>query len=257
MQINNNIDGLVILGSTGEANLLTNREKENMIEFVIKEVNNRTKIIIGTSAITTIDVIHNTKFAMNSGATAVLISPPSYIKPSQEGIIEYYKDILKNTDIPIIIYNIPSRTGCNIEIETVIELNNYNNIIAIKEASGSMNYISELSTRCDICILSGNDDLILPIMSLGGHGCISVLSNLYPDKIKKLVDSCNNYKYNEAQYIHNEYYELIKNLFIEPNPVCIKYILCKKNIIKYDTIKKPLTNINKNNKLLLENCIKN
>ena len=94
-------------------------------------------------------------------------------------------------------------------------------------------------------------------MSLGGKGCISVLSNLYPDKIKKLVDSCNNYKYNEAQYIHNEYYKLIKNLFIEPNPVCIKYILCKKNIIKYDTIKKPITYINKNNKLLLESCIKN
>jgi len=255
IQINNNIEGIVILGSTGEANLLTLKEKEDIIKFVTKIVNKRTKIIIGTSAITTLDVINNTKLAINYGADAVLISPPSYIKPSQEGIKQFYTDILNETNIPIIIYNIPSRTGCNIEVETVIELNRYKNIVAIKEASGSMNYISELTTRCDISILSGNDDLILPIMSLGGIGCISVLSNLYPGEIKKLVDSCNNNKYKEAQLIHNKYYKLIKNLFTEPNPVCIKYILNKKNLIKYDYIKKPLTVITGENKLVLDNII--
>ncbi|MCX7770890.1 MAG: 4-hydroxy-tetrahydrodipicolinate synthase [Proteobacteria bacterium] len=223
-QIEKGIDGIVPCGTTGEAPTLSYDEHKKVIELTVKHVKKRVPVIAGTGANSTDEAIELTEFAKKAGADGALLVCPYYNKPTQEGLYRHFKKIAETIDIPIILYNIPGRTGVNMLPETVARLAKIPNIVGIKEASGSLEQVTEIirSTNEDFVVLSGDDAMTLPMLALGGKGVISVASNIIPDKIAKMVSLYLNKKVEEAKKIHYEYYDLMKALFIETNPVPVK-----------------------------------
>ncbi|MCK9225445.1 MAG: 4-hydroxy-tetrahydrodipicolinate synthase [Candidatus Muirbacterium halophilum] len=226
-QIENGVDGLVILGTTGETPTLTNSEKEEIITKSISIINNRVKVIIGTGTNNTKTTIENTQMAEKYGADGALIVTPYYNKPSQKGIYEHFKKIIENTDIPIIVYNIEGRTGRNIDVNTLIKISELDNIVGVKEASGNINQMGDVINEIsrlnpDFSVMSGDDGLTLPLMSMGGHGVISVVSNLVPAEMKSLVLYAEAGNFEKARNIHYRLLPLFKGAFIETNPQPIK-----------------------------------
>lgn len=226
-QIENEVDAIIVCGTTGESATMTEDERKETIKFVIDTVNGRTKVIAGTGSNNTQSAIKMSKYAESIGADGVLVVTPYYNKTTQEGLIEHYKAIANSVSLPIIMYSVPSRTGVNINPETCLELSKVENIVAIKEASGNLSQIAKIAHLCkdNLTIYSGNDDQIIPIMSLGGKGVISVLSNVMPkythDMTKKYLEG--NQK--EASKMQIEVIDLINALFIEVNPTPVKYAL--------------------------------
>lgn len=202
-------------------------EKKSVIEFSVKIANGRVPIIAGTGGNNTKDVISMSKYAENVGADALLLVTPYYNKTTQKGLIAHYSKIAESVEIPIILYNVPSRTGINIDPETCFELSKIPNIVAIKEASGNISQVAKISNLCkdELAIYSGNDDQIVPILSLGGLGVISVLSNIYPKFVHDLVMDylTGNWQKACASQIYS--IPLINALFSEVNPIPIKYAL--------------------------------
>lgn len=228
-QLKNKIDAIIVCGTTGEAATLSKNEKEELIKFTIKYVNKQVPVIAGTGSNNTKKAIQMSKFAQEAGADGVLIVTPYYNKTTQEGLVKHYSEIAKNITIPIIIYNVPSRTGVNILPETCKELSKISNIVAIKEASGNISQVAKIAQLCkdDLNIYSGNDDQILPILSIGGIGVISVLSNIKPKEAHEIVK---NYMEGETKKAKEEFIEnipLINSLFCEVNPIPVKYALKK------------------------------
>ena len=232
-QIENEIDAIIVCGTTGESATMSEEERKETIKFVIDKVNGRTKVIAGTGSNNTKSAIKMSKYAERVGADGILIVTPYYNKTTQEGLIEHYTAIAKSVSLPIIMYSVPSRTGVNINPETCLELSKIDNIVAIKEASGNLSQIAKIAHLCkdNLTIYSGNDDQIIPIMSLGGKGVISVLSNVMPkythDMTKKYLEG--NVK--EASEMQIESIDLINALFIEVNPTPVKYAL---NLMGYN-----------------------
>ena len=187
-QIEEGIDGLVVCGTTGEASTLTDDEHREAIEFAVKRVNGRVPVIAGTGSNDTAYALELTKFACSVGVDGVLVVTPYYNKATQKGLVKMFTQIADASTVPVILYNVPSRTGVNIAPATVAELAEHPNINAIKEASGNISQIAEVAALCGdkINIYSGNDDQVIPIMSLGGKGCISVLSNLLPKESSEM-----------------------------------------------------------------------
>ena len=181
-QIENEVDSIIVCGTTGEASTMTKEEKKQTIKFAIDTVNKRAKVIAGTGSNNTLDAIEMSKHAESIGADGLLIVTPYYNKTTQKGLIAHYSEIAKFVSIPIILYNVPSRTGVNILPETCFELSKIENIVAIKEASGNISQVAKIANLCgdNLSIYSGNDDQIIPVLSLGGIGVISVLSNVMP-----------------------------------------------------------------------------
>ena len=179
-QIQKNVDAIIVCGTTGESSTMTTEEKKHAIECAVKTANGRIPIIAGTGGNNTKQVIENSKLAESLGVDGLLIVTPYYNKCTQKGLVEHYKVIAQSVSLPIILYSVPSRTGVNIEPKTCLELSKIENIVAIKEASGNISQVAEIAHLCgdDLHIYSGNDDQILPILSLGGLGVISVLSNV-------------------------------------------------------------------------------
>lgn len=248
-QIKNEIDAIIVCGTTGESSTMSEDEKKNVIKYAINKIDKRTKVIIGTGSNNTKTAVEISKYAEQEGADALLIVTPYYNKTTQSGLIAHYKKIAENVNIPIIVYNVPSRTGVNILPETCLELSKINNIVGIKEASGNISQIAKISSLCgdNFDIYSGNDDQIVPILSLGGKGVISVLSNIMPKYTHDMVYKYLNGEVKEATKMQLEVLELIEILFSETNPIPIKYAL---NLMGYNygIPRLPLVELSKKNK---------
>lgn len=257
-QIENNVDAIIVCGTTGEASTMTTEEKIATIKCAVKTSNGRVPIIAGTGGNNTKQVIEYSKMVETLGVDGLLVVTPYYNKCTQDGLIEHYKEISKNVSLPIILYSVPSRTGVNIEPKTCLELSKIENIVAIKEASGNLSQVAEIAHLCgdNLHIYSGNDDQVLPVLSLGGIGVISVLSNVMPKYTHDMVYNFLNGNINVAAKMQLDAIPLINALFSEVNPIPVKAAL---NILGFDygIPRLPLTKMNdKKEKILKEQLLK-
>ena len=223
-QIENGINALVVCGTTGEASTLTDAEHKDCISFVVKQAKGRVPVIAGAGSNDTAYAISLTKHACDAGADALLVVTPYYNKATQKGLVRMYNEIADASDKPIILYNVPSRTGVGFEPETYLALADHPNIVGIKEANGNLSKITEtfalLGDKLDI--YSGNDDQITSIMSLGGKGVISVLSNLLPAETAQMCRYALDGNFKAATELQLKYIPLVKSLFCEVNPIPVK-----------------------------------
>lgn len=223
--IKNGTSGIVPCGTTGESATLSIEEHERVIEIVVKKTKGRIPVIAGTGSNSTEEAIILTKAALSAGADASLQVAPYYNRPTQKGLYEHFKAIAKAVNIPIVLYNIASRTGVNIEPETISRLAvDCPNIVAVKEASGNLEQMSRVKAVCpkDFDLLSGDDALTLPVLSIGGMGVISVVANIVPKEAAQLVTEFEKGNISKAQQIHYKLLPLIKAMFIETNPIPVK-----------------------------------
>ena len=209
-------------GTTGESATLTHEEHERVISEVVQQVRGRIPVVAGTGSNSTREALRLTHYAKKAGANAALIVTPYYNKPTQEGLYRHYKALAEGVDIPIVVYNVPSRTGVSISPETVARLGEFKNVVAIKEASGSLDQVSDILRLCKITVLSGDDSLTLPILSLGGKGVVSVAANIVPGDTARLVDSFLKGDTSGAVRLHHKLFPLCKAMFIETNPIPVK-----------------------------------
>jgi dihydrodipicolinate synthase (EC 4.2.1.52) len=220
--IENGTNAIIPCGTTGESPTLTHKEHGDVVGKVIETANGRVPVIAGTGSNNTSEAISLTRHAKEAGADGSLIITPYYNKPTQQGLYDHYKAILEEVDIPIIIYNVPSRTGVSISPETVARLFEFKNIVAIKEATGDIDQASQILTLCDIIVLSGDDSLTLPIMSVGGKGVVSVLANIIPREVSEFVSNILKGEIENSQRLHKSLFSLCKAMFIETNPIPVK-----------------------------------
>jgi len=224
-QTKNGIHGLVPVGTTGECATLSYEEHNRVIEVVVDAAGGKVPVLAGTGSNSTWEAVMLTKHAKEVGADGALVVVPYYNKPTQAGLYQHFKRIAEEVDLPIVIYNIPSRTGVNMLSETMAKLAKLKNIVGVKEASGDLKQIAriiELTRGEDFMVSSGDDSLTLEIMKLGGVGVISVASNIVPDKVVKLVDACRSGNLKTAKKIDDELAPLVRTLFIETNPGPVK-----------------------------------
>ena len=223
-QIARGIDAIVVAGTTGEAATLDHDEHCQIMKYAVEKIAGRVPMIAGTGSNDTAYGIELSKYACEVGADALLLVTPYYNKATPKGLIKSFLETADATDKPIILYNVPSRTGCNISLPVYRELAKHERIVAVKEASGNMSAIAELIAECGDCydVYSGNDDQIVPIMSLGGKGVISVLSNVMPEETHRMTQLCLDGDYKSAAELQLKYLKLINALFCEVNPVPVK-----------------------------------
>ncbi len=222
-QIDNAIDALIICGTTGEAATMPDKEHLSVIEYSVKKVSGRVPVIAGTGSNDTAHCVELSKEAENLGADGLLISTPYYNKCTQKGLMMHYDKIMEKTSAPIILYNIPGRTGMNYKIETIKELAKADQIVAVKEASGDISYLTDLVHDVpEIDVYSGNDDMIVPLLSLGGKGVISVLSNVCPKETHDLCQKFFDGDVKGSLKLQLDYLDLIHALFIDVNPIPVK-----------------------------------
>jgi 4-hydroxy-tetrahydrodipicolinate synthase len=248
-QIAVGVDGVVAVGTTGESPTLTHDEREEVIRFTIQNANKRCLVLAGTGSYSTRDAIESTRAAQRLGIDGALLVAPYYNKPSQEGLFRHFKAIAESTDLRVMLYNIPGRCGVDIGAETVSRLAAAcSNIVSIKEASGSVDRVSELRARLPetFTILSGDDGLTLPFMSVGAVGVVSVASNLLPAEICELAQSFMSGDCKRAERLHRKLYWLFKDLFIEPNPVPVKTALAWRGLMSAE-VRLPLCEMTKAN----------
>lgn len=221
-QISGGTDAIVICGTTGESATLSGEEHMDCIRYAIDKVNKRIPVIAGTGSNDTAYAVEMSIDAEKAGADALLLVTPYYNKTSQRGLVAHFTAIADAVNIPIILYNVPSRTGCKIDIGTYKELAKHKNIVAAKEACGDISFIAELAAETDLDIYSGNDDQIVPIMALGGKGIISVASNIMPKEIHELAEYALKGDYKTAAQLQLKYLSLMKALFCDVNPIPVK-----------------------------------
>jgi 4-hydroxy-tetrahydrodipicolinate synthase len=221
-QISKGTNGIVPCGTTGESATLSHDEHEAVIERVVRKVDGRIPVIAGTGSNSTREAIRLTRFAKDAGADGALLISPYYNKPTQEGLYRHFEAVAREVDIPIVLYNVPSRTGVNLLPETVTRLADIKNVIAIKEASGSIDQAVEILRGCDLTVLSGDDSLTLPLMAVGASGVISVAANLVPKEMVDMVDLMSEGDLQGARDIHMRLFPLFRVLFVETNPIPVK-----------------------------------
>jgi len=245
--INTGSDAVLVTGTTGETPTLTFDEEIEILCSAKRAVKNQAKVIMGTGSNSTETAIMMSKRAQKEGADAILSVVPYYNKPSQAGMIEHFSAIAESVDLPIILYNIPSRTGVNMSVDTVKTLaRKYENIVALKQSFGDMDVITELRSSCphDFAIYSGDDSLTLPMLALGAHGVISVASHLFGKEIKSMIRNFKTGDAMTAKNMHMKLYPIFKKLFMAPNPVPVKAALAYKEIIE-DYVRRPLVELTK------------
>ena len=247
IQIQAGVDGIVPMGTTGESPTIPTHEHLKIIETVIERANGRCKIIAGTGANATHEAIEQTINAKKMGADGSLQVTPYYNKPTQEGLYRHFSKIA-DVGLPIILYNVPGRSALAIEIDTIVRLSIHPCVVAVKEAGGSVDRVSEIYSACNITVLSGDDALTVPMMSVGAKGVISVASNIYPKPFKEIVDSCLRGNWEKARELHYKYYKFMKSIFIETNPAPIKAAMAREGLIKeeYRLPICPISNASKN-----------
>ena len=223
-QIANGTDAIIVCGTTGEASTMTDDEHIECIRFAVEKTAGRIPVIAGTGSNDTKYAVELSKIAQEKGADGLLLVTPYYNKASQKGLVAHFTAIADAVDIPIILYNIPGRTGVSIDMNTYKILGQHKNIVAVKEASGNISYTSKLIAQCgdQLYVYSGNDDIIVPMMSIGAKGVISVISNIMPKETHEITQLCLANNCEEAAKLQMKYLELINNLFIEVNPIPIK-----------------------------------
>ena len=232
-QISEGVDSIIVCGTTGESSTMTEKEKKDTIKYAIDKVNGRIPVIAGTGSNNTAYAIEMSKYAESDGADALLVVTPYYNKTTQSGLVAHYKAIAESTSLPIIVYSVSSRTGVNITAETCLELSKIPNIVAIKEASGNISQVAKIAALCgdDLHIYSGNDDQIIPVLSLGGLGVISVLSNVAPKYTHDMVQNFFDGNIEKATKMQLDALDLVNSLFCEVNPIPVKEAL---NIVGYN-----------------------
>ncbi len=257
-QIENGVQGIVVCGSTGESATLKLKEKQEIIIKSVEISAGRLPVIAATGTYETEQSIELSKFAQDNGSDAVLIVAPYYLKPTQDGLFKHYKLIADSISIPVIIYNIPGRTGVNITAETQLKIANCcKNVIATKEASSNLMQMMDIIANAPkgFSLLSGDDSLTLPIIAVGGKGVISVISNYAPKQYAECINLALKGKFKEAQKIHYSLYKLMELNFIEPNPVPAKYALSLMKMVN-ENIRMPLLPLKDESKQLIKKALK-
>ena len=257
-QLENNIDALIVLGTTGESPTVHLEEREKLTKLAVEKADGEVPVIVGTGTNDTVKVIEMNELAEKNGADGLLIVTPYYNKTSQAGLVDHYTHIAAQTELPIIAYNVPSRTGVNIEPETFKQMAEMeDNITAIKEASGDMSQILNVIeiARANKTILSGNDDQALPLMLCGGSGVISVFSNLMPGVMKKITSHILAEEYQAARDLHYKYLKLMRLIFVDVNPIPIKFAMQQIGLSN-NNLRRPLVNLSKEHQQLILNEMK-
>ena len=243
-------DAILIAGTTGETPTLSHEEEEEIFAFVKKTVNGRVKLIMGAGSNSTETAVNSSLMAKNLGADAILSVVPYYNKPSQKGMYEHFSAVAKAVDLPVILYNIPGRTGVNMQPVTIAKLaNEYKNIVAVKQSNSDLDLISDIKMLCpqDFVIYSGDDSLTIPMMSLGAYGVISVASHIAGSEIKEMINAFVEGENEEALKLHLKLYPLFRKLFMAPNPVPVKAALEYTGIIR-EYVRKPLVVLDEDEK---------
>jgi 4-hydroxy-tetrahydrodipicolinate synthase len=257
-QIANGTDGIVPCGTTGESSTLSHEEHDRVIEITIEAVKKRVPVIAGTGSNSTEEALRLTRHAYEAGADGALMVCPYYNRPTQEGLYQHYKIVAESVPIPIVPYNIPSRTGVNLLPETVARLSKIGNIVGIKEASGSLKQMHDVISLCGekFDVLSGDDFFTLPLLLLGGKGVISVISNVAPADMASMIDAFAGGDARRARQLHDKMVPLIDALFLETNPVPVKAALAMMGKISYD-VRLPLYKMSDSNYEKLKSAMKN
>lgn len=254
-QLENGIDAIVPVGTTGESPTLSPAEHKQVIERVVKAVGGQVPVIAGAGSNSTAEAIEYTEFSKNIGADATLQVGPYYNKPTQEGFYQHFKAIAEEVDLPIVLYNIPGRCGAGMTPETVARLAEIENIVAIKEATGSLDQASEIATRCDITIISGDDSLTLPLASVGGKGVISVVANIVPADVKAMTDLILEGDFTSALKWHKKLFKLSKNMLsLATNPIPIKAAAAMLNMAS-EELRLPMTPLEESKKAVLKQTL--
>jgi 4-hydroxy-tetrahydrodipicolinate synthase len=249
-QIENGTSAIVPCGTTGESATMDYPEHHEVVAFTIERVKGRVPVIAGTGSNSTSEAISLTRKAKELGADAALLLSPYYNKPMQEGLYQHYKSVAEAVAIPQIVYNCPGRTGSSVSPDTVARLSKIPNIVALKDAVGSIDYTSEVASKCDITILSGNDSMNLPIIALGARGSISVLANVAPRASADLCQAALDRDWDKALALHKQYFDLCQTLFVESNPIPVKAALEMMGLIGPE-LRLPLTPISEANRARL------
>ncbi len=239
-QIEKGTHGIVPCGCTGEAATLSHDEQKQIIKYAVERIAGRVTVVAGTGSNATREAVGLTAYAKEVGADAALLITPYYNKPTREGQIAHYKTVAESVDIPIMLYNVPGRTGTKIEPDTIAEMSKIPNIVSVKEACGSVDQVTAILSLCDINVMSGDDSLTLPMMAVGGSGVVSVAANVVPDKVAALCNAFDAGDHAEAKRLHYELTPLNKALFAETNPLPVKRILAEMGLIK-NVLRLPLT----------------
>ena len=256
MNIENGTDAIIICGTTGEASTMPDAEHLAAIEYTVKKVNGRVPVIAGTGSNETAHAVELSKKAEELGADGLLQVTPYYNKASSKGLIAHFSAVAEAVNIPVILYNVPSRTGVNIPIPVLKELAKLPNIVAIKEASGNISYTAKIAAEIpELYIYSGNDDMIVPVLSLGGKGVISVLANIMPQETHDMCQAFFDGDTEKAREMQLKYPDLINNLFIEVNPIPVKTAL---NLMGYKVgnLRLPLLDMEEKNLEALQNSMR-
>jgi 4-hydroxy-tetrahydrodipicolinate synthase len=259
-QVKAGIHGLVPVGTTGESPTLSHEEHMDVVRATVEYVRGRVPVIAGTGSNSTHEAIELTKLADEAGADAVLVVAPYYNKPSQEGVFRHFAALAEVTDKPIVLYSIPGRCGIEISVGVIERLRaKYPNVRYIKEAGGSVDRVDQIKQALgrDLTVLSGDDSLTLPMMAVGAEGVISVASNLLPKRVVQLVEAATAGDYAKARKIHQGLYPLFKGLFIEPNPVPVKYAMKLAGILTSDEVRPPLCEMAAGSVATLEGLLSN
>ncbi|EES91837.1 4-hydroxy-tetrahydrodipicolinate synthase [Clostridium botulinum] len=251
-------DAIIVCGTTGEASTMTEEERKETIKFTVDVINHRIPVIAGTGSNNTSSAINMSKWAESVGVDGVLVITPYYNKTTQKGILEHFKAINDAINVPIILYNVPSRTGLNITPNTLLKLCHLKNVVAIKEASGDFSQIAAMKALCGdkIDFYSGNDDQIIPLLSLGGAGVISVAANIYPTEVHNMCDLYMNGKHEQALKLQLDMLNVINALFIETNPIPIKTAM---NLMEMNVgnLRLPLCDMEDSNLKILKEALEN
>ena len=254
MQIAGGADGIVPVGTTGESPTLSMEEHSQVIRAAVKAARGRCVIMAGSGANSTEEAILLTKAAKDDGADCSLQVTPYYNKPSQEGLYRHFSTIADTCDLPIVLYNVPGRTGIPIAVDTIARLSKNTNVIGVKEAGGSVERVSEILNVCDTQVMSGDDSLAVPMMSVGATGVISVASNVIPADMAKMIHSCLKGDFTTALTYHRKYFKLFKHLFIESNPIPVKAAMAMMELIQ-EEYRLPLCPMSDANREILRNTL--
>ena len=255
-QLENRIDGIVPVGTTGESPTLSHEEHKKVIERVVKAVGGHVPVIAGAGSNSTAEAIELTTFSKKAGADATLQVDPYYNKPTQEGFYQHFKAVAEEVDLPIVLYDIPGRCGAGMTPDTICRLAELENIVAVKEATGKLDHASEIATRCDLTIISGDDSLTLPIASVGGKGVISVVANIVPADVKAMTDLILEGDFASALKWHKKLFALCRNLLsLATNPIPIKAAMSMLDMTS-EEMRLPMVPMDENKKQALRQALK-
>ena len=255
-QLENGIDAIVPVGTTGESPTLTHEEHKKVIERVVKAVAGKVPVIAGARSNSTAEAIELAAFAKKVGADATLQVDPYYNKPTQEGFYQHFKTIAEEVDLPVVLYDIPGRCAAGMTVDTIVRLSEIENIVAVKEATGKLDHASEIAIRCDLTIISGDDSLTLPIASVGGEGVISVVANIVPADVKAMTDLILEGDLASARQWHNKLFALSKNMLgLATNPIPVKAAMAMLSMAS-DEMRLPMTPLLDSGKIILRKTLK-